>query len=192
MSVYIPHARRAGAAVAFWLLLAASWQSVAQTRPAYETAFLEYAEATKTFDTQKMSEFMHPEALTRFRAVFDAAFNGPKAAQAAPALLPIFSASSVAEVVKLTDLQAYKRLNDTVAKSAPEVVKLMATAKYEVVDSSLEDGIASVTYKFDVTADGQPVSSQTVQTLKLHEGKWLLLLPSTAEGTINQIQAKFL
>jgi hypothetical protein len=184
--------RRLVTALAFALLFAASWQSNAQTRPAYESAFLEYAQATKTFDTQKMSEFMHPEALKQFRAVFDAALNGPKSAEAAAALLPIFSASSAAEFEKLTDFQAYKRLNDTVVKSAPELVQMMLTSKYEIIDSSLKDGVASITYKIGVTVNGQPMNTHTVQTLRMHEGKWLLLLPLSAEGTISQIQAKFL
>ena len=177
--------------IAFLLLLAANWQATAQTVPAYESALLDYAQATKASDTQRMSEYMHPEGLKRFRAVIEAALNGPKKEQAAEALLPLFSVSSAADFAELTDLQAYKRMNDTIMKSSPELPKLMSTSTYDVVGSFVKDDVAYVTYRLGVTVDGKVVSSQVVQTLKVHDGKCLLLLPSTAEGAIAGIETRF-
>jgi hypothetical protein len=188
----ISHMRRTvGSVVALLLLLSSAGSVNAQTQPGYESAFLEYAQLTKTYDTQKMSELMHPEALRRFRSVFDAAIHGPKAEQAAQSLLPLFSASSAADFAKLTDFQAYKRLNDTVVKSAPELVEMMSTSTYEIVGSFMKNDLAYVTYTLGVTVKGQAVSSQVVQTLKMHDGRWLLMLPSTAEATIAGIEARF-
>ena len=183
--------RTAGTAVALLVLLLSTASASAQTQPSYESAFLEYAQVTKTYDTEKMSEFMHPEALRRFRSVFDAALHGPKAEQAAQALLPLFSASSAADFAKLTDFQAYKRLNDAVVKSAPELVEMMSNSTYEIVGSFVKDDVAYVTFTLGVTVKGQAVTSQVVQTLKMHDGRWLLMLPSTAEGTIAGIEARF-
>jgi hypothetical protein len=183
--------RTTGTTTALFLLLASSWLASAQTPSGFESAFLAYAQATKTYDTKQMSEFMHPEALRRFRSVFETAFNGPKAEQATQALLPLFSVSSAAEFSKLTDLQAYKRLNDTIAKSAPEIVEMMSTSTYQIVGSFMKEDVAYVTYTLGVTVQGKAVSSQVVQTLKLHDGNWLLMLPSTAEGTIAGIEARF-
>jgi len=180
-----------GARVVFWLLLAATWQAGAQTAPAYESAFLDYAKVTKSYDTQKMSEFMHPEALTRFRTVIDAALNGQKKEEAAAALLPLFSVSSVADFEKLTDMQAYKRMNDTIVKSSPELVEMMSTSTYEILSSVVKDHVAYVTYRLGVTVGGKPTSSQVIQALKMHEGKWLLLLPSTADRATARIEASF-
>jgi hypothetical protein len=48
-----------------------------------------------------------------------------------------------------------------------------------------------VTYNLKMTVEGTPVSSHVVQTLKSHNGQWLLLLPSTADATIAGIEARF-
>ena len=186
-----PLKKRMGANVAFSLLLAASWQATAQTAPAYESAFLDYAQVTKDYDTQRMSEYMHPEALKRFRKVIEAALHGSKKEQAAEVLLPLFSVSSAADFARLTDMQAYKRMNDTIVKSSPELVEMMSNSTYEIVGSFVKDDVAYITYRLGVTVGGKPISSQVVQTLKVHDGKWLLLLPSTAEGAIAGIEARF-
>jgi hypothetical protein len=174
------------------LLLATTGPVISQTPPAYESALLEYGQVTKSYDTQKMAEHMHPEALRRFRAVMEAALHGPKERQAATELLPLFSVSTAADFGKLTDFDAYKRLNDTVVKSAPELVEMMSTSTYEIVGSFVKDDVAYVTYTLGVTVKGKVVSTQVIQTLKMHDGKWLLMLPSTAEGTIAGIERRFL
>lgn len=182
---------RIGLNVIFLLLLTTSWQAAAQNAPAYERAFLDYTQVTKHSDTQRMSEYMHPEALKRFRGVIEVALHGQKKEEAAAALLPLFSVSSAADFEKLTDLQAYKRMNDTIVKSSPELVEMMSTSTYEIVGSFVRDDVAYVTYRLGVTVRGKPISSQIVQTLKVHDGRWLLLLPSTAEGAIAGIEARF-
>jgi hypothetical protein len=177
--------------VALVVFLVAPWQVLAQTPPDYESAFIEYAQVTKSYDTQKMSEFMHPEALRRFRSVMEAALHGPRAAQAEAELMPLFSMSSAAEFAKVTDLEAYRRMNDTIKKSSPELVEMMSTSTYKIVGSFVKDKVAYVTYDLAITVKGKGVRSQVVQKLKQHEGKWLLLLPSTAEASIAGIEARF-
>jgi hypothetical protein len=188
---FTPRKMRIGAHVVLSLLLAATWQVAAQTASSYESAFLNYAQVTKGYDTQRMSEYMHPEGLKRFRTVIEAALRGPKKEQAAEALLPLFSVSSAADFARLTDLEAYKRMNDTIAKSSPGLVEMMSTSTFEIVGSYVKDGVAYVTYSLGVTVDGKPISSQVVQTLKEYDGKWLLLLPSTAERAVARIEARF-
>jgi hypothetical protein len=179
------------AIAAFMLALTASWQVFAQTEPGAEAAFLDYAQATKSYDTGKMSALMHPEALKRFRAIFDAALQGPKKDLAAKELLPLFSLTAAADFAQLTDQEAFKRLNDTVAKAAPQIVDMMSGATFAVVGSFLKDDLVYVTYNFGVTVNQKAMSSQVVQKLKLHDGKWLLMLPSTAEDSIAEIEARF-
>ena len=84
-----------------------------------------------------------------------------------------------------------QRLNDAVVKSAPELVEMMSNSTYEIVGSFVKDDVAYVTFTLGVTVKGQAVTSQVVQTLKMHDGRWLLMLPSTAEGTIAGIEARF-
>jgi hypothetical protein len=175
----------------FMALLTASWQGIAQTQPGFEAAFLTYAEATKSYDTQKMSEFMHPEAVRRLRAVMDAALRGSKKELATAELLPLFSVTEAADFAQLPDGEVYKRLNDTIARSSPDLIDMMSTASYEIVGSFLKDDLAYITYKLNVTIDGKVIGTQVVQTLKMHDGKWLLMLPSTAEAAIAGIEARF-
>jgi hypothetical protein len=173
------------------LLSAASWQASAQAQPDAEAALLDYAEATKSYNTQQMSGFMHPEALMRVRATVDAALRGSKKDVAATELLPLFSVTSVEDFAQLSDVEVYKRLNDTVAKSAPMLVAAMSSAAFETVGSFLKDDLAYVTYNLKLTVDGKAINTQVVQTLKMHDGKWLLMLPSTAEASIAGIEARF-
>jgi hypothetical protein len=177
--------------IALVLLLLASWHVGAQAQPSVEAAFLDYAKATKSYDTQKMSALMHPEALRRFRTTFDAAFQGPKKEMAAKELLPLFSLTSAAQFAELSDLEAYKRLNDTIAKTAPQVVDMMAGATFTIVGSFLKDDAAYVTYNFGLTVNDKAITSEVVQKLKLHDGKWLLMLPATSESSIAAIESRF-
>jgi hypothetical protein len=172
-------------------VLATSWQAVAQTQPDAEAMLLEYAQATKSYDTQRMSGHMHPEALKRFRATIDAALQGPKKDLAAKELLPLSSVATASEFTQLSDVETYKRLNDTIARSSPKLIDMMSGATFEVVGSFLKDDLAYVTYNLEMTVDGQEINTQVVQKLKLHDGKWLLMLPSTAEASIAGIEARF-
>lgn len=187
-----PNVRRVTRMSAILMFLSAtSWQVVAQTQPGAEAAVLEYAEATKSYDTRQMSGHMHPEALKRFRATIDAALQGPKKDLAAKELLPLFSVATAPEFDQLTDVEAYKRLNDTIARSAPKLVEMMAGATSKVVGSFLKDDLAYVTYDLEMTVDGKAIKSQVVQKLKLHDGKWRLMLPSTAEASLAGIETRF-
>jgi hypothetical protein len=82
-------------------------------------------------------------------------------------------------------------MNDTIRESAPELVELMSTSTYEIVGSFIKDEIAYVTYDLAIIVKGKGVRSQVVQTLKQHEGEWLLMLPSTAEASVAGIEARF-
>ena len=103
----------------------------------------------------------------------------------------MFSVTAAAEFAQLSDVEAYKRLNDTIKESSPELIDMMSDATFEVVGSFLKDGLAYVTYNLEVTVNGKAVSTQVVQKLKLHDGNWLLMLPSTAEASIAGIEARF-
>lgn len=172
-------------------LLSASLGAAAQDKAGAEAAMSRYAAATKTYDVAAMTALMHPEALKRFRTTIDKALNGPKGSQASAELLPLFAVSSVGEFAALSDADAYRRMNETIAKSAPEIIQMMANSSYEIVGAVLKDGIAYVTYDLRMVVEGSPVSTQVVQTLKLHDGKWLMLLPATADATIVGIESAF-
>ena len=48
-----------------------------------------------------------------------------------------------------------------------------------------------MTYNLGMTVNGKAITTQVVQKLKLYDGKWLLMLPSTAEASIAAIEARF-
>ena len=105
------------------LCLLASVHAVAQDSSGAEAAVLKYGEAAKAYDTAAMTALMHPDALKRFRTTINEALAGSKGAQAKAELLPLFSVATVAAYSALSDPEAFKRLNDTVAKTAPELVE---------------------------------------------------------------------
>jgi hypothetical protein len=173
------------------LCLFLSFSATAQDSSGAEAAFRSYWAVTKTYDTEAMAASMHPDALRRFRTSIDAALAGPKRDRAANELLPLFSVTTVAAYSALSDSEAYKRLNDTLAKGAPDLLHMMSTSDSEIVGTLVKDGIAYVTYNLKMTVQGNSISTQAVQTLKMHNGKWLLMLPPTADATIAGIDAEF-
>lgn len=177
-------------AAAFVCLLA-SLSAWAQNSPDAEAALSRYVAATKSFDTAAMTALMHPDAMKRFRTTINTALTGPKAEQAKKELLPLFSVTTVEAYFALSDLEAYKRMNDRIAKSAPELREMMAKSTHEILGSFVKDGVAHVTYNLTMTFDGRPVNTQVSQMLKMHDGKWMLMLPSTADATMAGIEARF-
>jgi hypothetical protein len=178
-------------AIVVLLCLLGSVGATSQELSGAEAAMLKYVEATKTFDTAAMTAFMHPDALKRFRGSFATAFSGPKSAQAKRELLPLFSVTTAEDFAALSDSEAYKRMNDMIAKNAPETITMMSQVTGDIVGGFIEDNVAHVTYNLNVNVEGSVVKTQIVQTLKMHEGKWLLMLPSTADATIVGIDARY-
>ena len=163
----------------------------AQDKSGAEAALTKFVEATKAYDTARMASSMHPEALQRFRAVIDAALNSGKADMARAELLPLFSVSSVEDFSKLSDVEMFKRLSDSVARAAPQVIELMAKSEFEILGTVVTGDIADVTYNMTINVEGQSVKQEIVQKLKPSNGQWMLLLPATSESTINNIESRY-
>lgn len=155
------------------------------------SAMLEYAEASKSFDAARIASLMHPEALQRARESFESAFRGENSDRARAHLLPIFSVSTYDEFVGLSDVEAFRRLNESVSRADPELVEIMATAEYEVIGQVQRGDEVFLTYVFTVTLEGRPISQEVVQRLKQHQGEWLLMLPASSEATIAAIEAQY-
>jgi hypothetical protein len=166
-------------------------QALAETPPDPESTLLAYTEATRVYDAALMAHFMHPDALRKFRTAIDAALAGPKSATAKTELLPLFAVQTLEEFEALSDVDAFRRMNETVSKASPELRELMAIARYEIVGTVHKDGLAYVTYTLNVVLDGRPVSSQVVQTLKRHDDKWLLMLPASAGAAVAKIESRY-
>ncbi|MGZ0079070.1 hypothetical protein [Methylomonas sp. YC3] len=154
-------------------------------------AMHQYATALGAYNTRLMTDLMHPEALSTFRNTFDAALKGPKSSQAERELLPLFGVSTMNDYRRLTNKEAYQRLNDVIARGQPNLVQMMRSSRLDILDTSLKGDVAYVVYSLKVSIQGRDVSKDVVQKLKKHDGKWMLLLPPTAEATIEGIHAEF-
>ena len=166
-------------------------QALTQATPDPESTWLAYTEAMRVYDPPRMSLFMHPDALRQFRTTIDAALVGPQGATAQAELLPLFAVRTLEEFQALSDIDAFTRMYETVSKASPELLELMSNARFEVVGTVHKEGVAYVTYTMSLLLDGRPVSSQVVQTLKLHDGKWMLMLPASAGATVAKIEARY-
>jgi hypothetical protein len=175
--------------VALYLLMGTA--SAAQAPAGAEAAVQKYAHAMKAYDTAAITALMHPEALKQFRTAFNGALTGPKRDQAARQLLPLFSVTTVPAYMALSDAEAYKRLNDAIARGAPELIEMASKSTYEIVGSFVKDGVAHVTFNMKTTVEGRSVSMPVVQMAKMHNGTWLLMLPASADATIAGIEAEF-
>jgi len=173
------------------ICLLVSCLAIAQDKSGAEAALTKFLEATRAYDTARIASSMHPEGLQRFRAVIDAALKSGKADLARAELLPLFSVASAEDFSKLSDVEIFKRLSDSVAKAAPQVIELMATAEVEIVDTVVTGEIADITYLMTLTVEGQSVEQEIVQKLKPSNGEWMLMLPATAESTIANIESRY-
>jgi hypothetical protein len=156
-----------------------------------EKAMSVYCDAMRSYDTSAMANLMHPDALSRFRAVFDSAFNGARKVEARKQLLPLFSVNSYEEFSKLGNADAFQMLNKNIASMSPELVSIMKESSCEIIGSIPKGDEVLITYTLGMTIKGQKVSKDVVQRLKKLNNKWLLMLPPTAEETIAGIEAEF-
>ena len=173
------------------ICLLVSCFAFAQDKSGAEAALTKFVEATKAYDTARMASSMHPEALQRFRAVIETALKSGKADLAKAELLPLFSVSSVEDFSKLSDVEMFKRLSDSVARAAPQVIELMAKSEFEILGTVVTGEIADVTYNMTINVEGQSVKQEIVQKLKPSNGRWMLLLPATSEATIANIESRY-
>jgi len=172
------------------LCIATSYAS-GQVDSSPASAMLSYADAVKSWDTERMATLMHPEALQRFREAFNAAFLGENGTRARTDLLPLFAASTYEDYAALSNAEAYQRLTETVTRSTPQLIEIMAGTEYEIIGQTQKGDEVFVTYVLAIPVEGRIVKKQVVQSLKRHEDKWLLMLPPDGETTIAQIDARY-
>jgi hypothetical protein len=91
----------------------------------------------------------------------------------------------------MSNEEAFERLVNNIASQAPSLLELMRAAEFEVVSTSVKNNIAYVVYELTLDIEGREISQDSVQNLMLSGQDWLLLLPTTAEASIANIDAKF-
>ncbi len=173
------------------LLLVFPQLGLSADNPTPELTLETYFAATRDWDAARISNMIHPEALSQFRQTFDRAFSGSKKSLALEELLPLFTLSTVEEYDELSDREIYQRLNETIAQSQPQIVKMMASSQFEIVGKFAEGDVTYVTYILGIDVDGRLVEQEVVQKLKKYQGSWYLLLPSTAAASIAAIESRY-
>lgn len=163
----------------------------ANQQAAVEQTAQKYFQAVKAYDTNAMSKMLHPEALAQFRSSLDSAFAGSKKEQAKKELLPLFSVSTLDQFNALSDQQAYLRFSNFVVNSQPQLKTLMQSANINVIGAMVEGDVAVVNYTLSMTIQGQSINQDTLQKFKLHDGKWLALLPPNGEASIAGIRNRY-
>jgi len=175
----------------FICLISISLHTLSEDVPGAKLALLDYYEATKTYNTTAIANSMNPEALSRFRSTINAALLGNKSELAKKELLPLFTVSQLDEFMKLSDMEAYKRLNDFIASSQPDLIKLLKSSDIDIVSEIKKDDVVYITYTLIMYVEGRKVSKDIVQKLKQYNGLWLLLLPPNGEATIAGIESRY-
>lgn len=175
----------------FFVLLFAACTAFAQLETSPESVFMEYAEAARSWDVDRIVSLTHPEALSTFRETIDNALTGKKSDQARKELLPYFSVSSYEEFKLLSDDVVYQRMNDTVKKNLPHLVDVLANSEYEITERLDNGSEVVIVYRINFLIEGNSVAKETLQRLKLYDGEWRLLLPPDSEATIANLEAMY-
>ena len=68
---------------------------------------------------------------------------------------------------------------------------MMKSSKIEFIGETTSGDITTVTYTLTFNVNDRNIDQDTLQKLKLYNGKWLFLLPPSAEAAIAGIEARF-
>ena len=166
-------------------------QAYSQENASPDNVMSSYARAVNAWDVDSMSDLMHPDELKRLREAFNNAFSGDKSESARAALLPLLSAKTYSEFQNLSDREVYRRMVEYIEKLSPELLTVMASAKYEITGQQQSNDEVIVQYRLTMNVEGQSISQDAVQRVKQHEGSWFLMLPPESEATIAGIDAQF-
>ena len=173
------------------LIVATCTQALAEEVSGPETAMLKYADAAKSFDAERITQLMHPEALQKFRVAFNDAMDGENGTRAQAELLPLFAVSTFEAYKDLSNEEAFKRLNETVSRGSSELTAAMGDSEYEIIGRVQEGEEVVLAYALTVTIKGQRLRQEVVQRLKQHNGVWLLLLPTSADASLAGLEARY-
>ena len=174
-----------------FLSLFLSCTALSQDSNSPASVMQEYVEATKSWTVSSIADLIHPEALAMFRDVIDDALLGEKSERARKELLPLFKVSSYEEFEKISDHLAYQRISEYIGEKAPDLISLMESSNYEIINQITDGDEVVIVYKLTMTVKGQAITQETLQRLKIHENKWYLLLPPSAAASIAGIKAQF-
>ncbi len=135
-------------------------------------AVLGYLNATREGDWTRMASFVHPESLTRFRAVVDRNVAEDSTGMLLSLLLGLESA---AELKAMTDAEVFA-LFFSRQLGSPQVREEMAGIEFEITGATLQEaGSARVEYVMRKGAELQ--SAESMEARRLEDGRWLVIFP---------------
>jgi hypothetical protein len=175
------------------MALGASGRAAAAPAPGSPEAALEHAVAA--MNQGRLGDYtaaMHPESLKEFHTMMTAMLDGADKEGKAGDVLPLFDqAKSVAELKKLDDHQFFARFLAGVMGLNPELKKTMAGAKTEMLGHVVEGkDKAHVIYRLTIESNGKSIDNITVNSLRRHGAKWMLLLSGETEGMVEMLKQR--
>lgn len=174
---------------AFTVLVGAAAPVRAQDSADPEAFIVDFVDATRAGDWARVSSYMHPEALARFKSMF-----APIAAlDSAGRVLPhLFGIASPAAFDATSADSLYTTFMATMVSQSPELGGVLAGSTIQPIGHLLEEstGLTHVVYRMRVQSAGITITKVEVVPLKQHEGRWRAMLTGDMEGLASAIQAQ--
>ncbi|WP_027710426.1 hypothetical protein [Zooshikella ganghwensis] len=151
----------------------------------------EYGKALKVYDTKRMADLMHPDALKRFKKVIQNALTSERSEKAKKDLLPMFAVESIQDFEKLSEKEVFRRSSEFIVYLKPEYIELFKSSTITFVDESYSGNRGFAVYNIGINFNGKVIKQHVVQQMKRHDDKWFLLLPEEAEASIAAIENRY-
>jgi hypothetical protein len=173
--------------IAILVLLATPFLTLhAETTP--EDMILRYFDAFQRGDVEALASIMHEGELAKFKKTLLPVIEvnlmmDPVGASRDAAAVRQFAGPDDVETIRAESPTAFfTRFMNWMIKLNPTLVKSMAGATIQPLGSILEDDMAHVTYRIQLSVMGASMTQLKVMSVKKQDGEWRLMMPGELEG----------
>ncbi len=179
------------------LLLALALSSGAAARTAEpaaaalpEAVVESYTKALQAGDYLKSTDFMHPEALEKFRGMVLPLVESVGAESAS--LLPLFKGvADVAALKKLSPAEFFASFLGGLTAANPAVLAALSSGSMAALGSVAEGEMLHVVCRTSLGFEGIKINKMNVVSLKRAAGNWRVLLSGEIEGMAEALRKAF-
>lgn len=181
---------------AFFLLLALSGTLVQALEPpspsSPESVVQAYVAAMKAGQYAQTAEFMHPEALEKFRTMMLPLVEASAGTDEEKGLLAFFrGVKDVEALKKLSPAEFFAAFFAGLAESSPGMKEALSSASTTVIGSVPEGDVIHVVSRTSVGVEGIGLSKMEVVSLKRAGEDWRVLLSGNIEGIAQALKKAF-
>lgn len=132
---------------------------------------------------------MHPAALKEFRELADGIVKIDSSRRFITSFLDV---ATVEEYGALSDEAVYAKIVEKTIREFNKSSALFPLSKIKIIGTYTDekDATAYVIYRFEMNIETIPMEKLSVEALRRHEGRWLLLLNGDIRGMINFLKLK--